>query len=348
MSKSLQHEDREQITSDKSIPWRDMSGSSVFISGATGLIGSALLGALSAANDKHGLGMRLIAHSRDPGKGKTLSANAGTCFIAGDIRKPIAQEALPQSIDYIFHCAAMTKSTEMIKKPADVITAAVYGTVNMLDLAREKHCRGFVYLSSMEVYGQTQLREVREGDLGYINLANPRSSYPESKRLCEVLCVAYAAQHGVPTKIARLAQTFGAGSPMDDTRVFAQFARSAVAGESIVLHTEGKSRGNYCYTSDAVLGLLAVLLKGKPGEAYNIANPGASATIREMAELVADKVCGGNIKVVVSKAEDTGKLGYAPDTGYVLNADKLKALGWIPTYGLEEMYRRMIADWRGE
>jgi nucleoside-diphosphate-sugar epimerase len=216
----------------------------------------------------------------------------------------------------------------------------------MLEMARERQCKGFVYLSSMEIYGRTALREVSESDLGYLDLSSPRSSYPESKRGCEMLCAAYAAQYGVPVKIARLAQTFGAGTPENDTRVYAQFARSALAGESIELHTEGNSRGNYCDIADAVRGLLAVLLKGKDGEAYNIANPAASATIREMAELVANEVCGGKIGVVVNVPEDMEKRGYAPDAGYTLNADKLKALGWSPKYGLDRMYRRMLADWR--
>jgi nucleoside-diphosphate-sugar epimerase len=161
-----------------------------------------------------------------------------------------------------------------------------------------------------------------------------------------MLCVVYTAQYGIPVKIARLAQTFGAGTPQDDTRVFAQFARSAIAGTDIELHTEGKSRGNYCYTSDAVRGLLAILLKGTDGQAYNIANPAASTTVREMAEMVANNICNGKIKVTVKIPDDIKKRGYAPDTGYVLNADKLKSLGWMPTYNLNDMYRRMLADWQ--
>ena len=128
--------------------------------------------------------------------------------------------------------------------------------------------------------------------------------------------------------------------------MFAQFARSAIAGENIVLHTEGKSRGNYCYISDLVLGLFTILFKGGNGEAYNIANPDASVTIREMAELVADKISGGKVKAVIEMPEDIEKRGYAPNTAMRLSADKLMKLGWKPEFGLEEMYQRMISDWR--
>jgi nucleoside-diphosphate-sugar epimerase len=339
--------DLHEIISDSNIRWDDLRDGTVLVTGATGLIGGALVRALSAANAQHNLNMRLIAHGRNRDKGNALAQERGAEFVGGDIRGGFTAAGITVGIDYIFHCAAVTNSADMAAKPVDVIATAIVGTKNVLESAREKSVKSMVYLSSMEVYGRTKLAEVREADLGYLDLSNPRSSYPESKRLCESLCVAYAAQYGVPVKIARLAQTFGAGTPKDDTRVFAQFARSAVAGRDIELHTEGKSHGNYCCVSDAVRGILTILLKGTNGEAYNIANPAASMTIREMAELVANEVAGGKIKVVVNVPEDIQKRGYAPDVGYILNTDKLNALGWQPKYGLADMYRRMFADWQG-
>jgi nucleoside-diphosphate-sugar epimerase len=92
--------------------------------------------------------------------------------------------------------------------------------------------------------------------------------------------------------------------------------------------------------------LLTILLKGADGEVYNVANPVASATIREMAELVVGKICDGGIKVIINVPDDIQKRGYAPDVGYRLNADKLISLGWRPKYGIEEMYRQMLEDWR--
>jgi len=320
----------------------------VLITGATGLIGSILVRALSAANDEHSLNMHIIAHGRNHDKGLALAQSCGVLPISGDICAPLPREALPDAIGYIFHCAALTSSADMVAKPVEVIATAVDGTRNMLELAKERHCSSFVYLSSMEVYGQTELQEVRENDLGHLDLSNPRSSYPESKRLCEALCVAYASQHGVPAKIARLARTFGAGAPNDpgDKRVANQFTRSLLAGEDIVLHTMGNSISNACYTADTIRGLLTVLLKGTDGEAYNITNPAASTTIREMADMLASKVSGGKIKVVINVPEDLTKRGYAPNVGFVLNADKLRALGWSPKHGLEDMFKRMLEDWQ--
>jgi len=338
--------DIKSILSDSNIPWEKLKDTTMLVTGSTGLIGSAIISALSAANKKYCLGMRIIGHGRDRIKGEALSQEYGIEFFRGDIRNSTIITDITHRIDYVFHCAAITKSSDIVAKPIDVLTMSYDGTKNILELARKSKCKSFVYLSSMEVYGQTNLSEVKESDLGYLDLSKLRSSYPESKRFCEMLCVAYSVEYDIPVKIARLAQTFGAGTSQGDTRVFAQFARSAINGKDIVLHTEGKSRGNYCYISDTIRGLLVLLLKGKKGEAYNIANPKASATIREMAELVAREICGGNIKVVVNIPKDVIKCGYAPDVGFILNVDKLKNLGWFPKHDLYHMYKLMIADWQ--
>ena len=89
-----------------------------------------------------------------------------------------------------------------------------------------------------------------------------------------------------------------------------------------------------------------LLLKGENGEAYNIVNPDTSVTIREMAEMVAGKVFGGRVSVLVDVPPDIAKRGYAPDATMKLSAEKIKNLGWRPRYSLVQMYQRMIAGWQ--
>lgn len=324
------------------IPFQDLAGSTILVTGAAGLIGGALCRALSSASQEYELHLKIIVCGRDR---RALEAIPHTAILVGDVRDPALFFGIDE-VNYIFHCAAITKSAEMVSNPVNVMITAMDGTRNVLELARRASCRSAVFLSSMEVYGQGLDGQVTEDDLGYLDLASARSSYPESKRFCEALCHAYYAQYHVPVKIARLAQTFGAGTPKTDTRVFAQFSRSAIAGGDIELHTDGASRGNYCALSDTVCGLLTILLRGGGGEVYNIANPAASTTIREMAELVANDVAGGRIQVVVKIPPDVEKRGYAPAAGFRLNVDKLMSLGWRPQLGLADMYRQMIAEWR--
>ena len=337
-----------EVLSDNNINWDSFKGCTVLVTGATGLIGSVLVNILSVANEMYCLNLRLIGHGRNKNKSNILAKKLNMEFINGDIRIPCTLIDVIDKVDYIFHCASITKSADMLEFPIDVILTAADGTRNILDLAQAKGCKSFVFLSSMEVYGQTKPGEVRENDLGYLDISNPRSSYPESKRFCEMLCIAYFTQYGLPVKIARLSRTFGAGSFYDesDLRVANQFARKAFKNEDIELHTQGNSIANNCYTADALRGLLTILLKGKNGEAYNIANPSVSVTIREMAEIVAKEVCDGKINVVVNVPEDIEKQGYAPDVGYILNVDKLMSLGWAPRFELASMYRRMLTDWK--
>lgn len=221
----------------------------------------------------------------------------------------------------IFHCASVTTSKVMIEKPVETLLTSIDGTKNILELAKEKNLKSVVYISSMEMYGSFDDldHEVKENDLGYIDPLKVRSNYPECKRLCENMCIAYLSEYDVPVKIARLAQTFGAGILPGENRVFAQFARSASNGENIVLHTKGLSEGNYCYTRDCMTGLLTILLKGKNGEAYNISNPVSHITIADMAKMVAEKIADGKIEVVFDIPENNN-FGYAADTKMKLNS----------------------------
>ncbi|MCL2051430.1 MAG: NAD(P)-dependent oxidoreductase [Lachnospiraceae bacterium] len=340
--------DISEIIGDTGIPWHMLKGGTVFITGATGLIGALLVRVMKAADLKFGLNLTIIGQGRNKELGMKLKSELKIDFLLGDLRDKETLAPL-SCLDYVIHCASITKSFAMINAPVDVLETQAMGTKNILELVKGKSfksLKSFLLLSSMEIYGNLSTIEASENDLGYLDLFNPRSSYPESKRFCEMLCIAYAAQYDLPIKIARLAQTFGAGTPKDDSRVFAQFARNIMAGQDIELHTEGKSRGNYCYTADALRGLLLILLKGNKGEAYNVANKSASVTIREMAEMIKKDICDDKIKVAVKIPEDIKKCGYAPDSGYTLNTDKLKKLGWNAKYGLREMYQRLLLDWQ--
>lgn len=319
------------------LPYEKIKGCTVLVTGATGLIGSLVKTLLSIGN------IKVLAFVRNEAKANTIFDDEPNLqFIVGDITKVID---IQENVDYIFHCASVTNSKQMIERPVETLFTSIEGTKNILEFATIKNVKSFVYVSSMEMYGSFEKldHEVQETDLGYINPLNLRSNYPESKRLCENMCIAYLAEYGVPVKIARLAQTFGAGILPGENRVFAQFARSVINGENIILHTKGLSEGNYCYTRDCMIGLLTLLLNGQNGEAYNVSNPKSHTTIGAMADMVANTIAKGSIKVVYDIPEGN-KYGYAADTKMKLNSDKLQSLGWNPEIGLEESYRRMMQD----
>ena len=338
MRRNVLQEDLKYI-SNYDLPYEQMKGKSVLVTGATGLIGVSIVRALLTIGN-----IRVIALVRNLEKAQTIYGNLvspNLKIYISDITDEIKME---EPVNYIFHCASITTSKTMIEKPVETILTSVDGTNNILNFARKKKCESVVYVSSMEVYGSFDIsKEIREEELGYINPLKVRSNYPESKRLCENMCVAYYSEFEVPVKIARLAQTFGAGILQGENRVFAQFAKSAINSEDIILHTKGLSEGNYCYTRDCMTGLLTILLKGENGEAYNISNPECHTSIADMAKMVAEKIAGNRIKVIYDIPK-TDTFGYAADTKMKLNSDKLQKLGWSPSIGLEEAYRRMISD----
>lgn len=342
MQHNILQEDLQYII-DYNLPYEQLKGHTVLVTGATGLIGVSLVRALLAIGN-----INIIALVRNKEKAKHIyeGETAKTLkFYVADIMDEVQ---IDDPVDFIFHCASVTTSKTMIEKPVETILTSVEGTKNILELARIKECKSVVFVSSMEIYGSfDESKEIRETDLGYIDVLKIRSNYPESKRLCENMCVAYHAEFGVPVKIARLAQTFGAGILPDENRVFAQFARSAINGENIVLHTKGLSEGNYCYTRDCIIGLLTILLKGMDAEAYNVCNPLTHTTVANMAHMVAEKIAHGKIKVIIDIPKGN-TFGYAVDSKMKLNSDKLQALGWKPEVDLEEAYKRMIEEMKYE
>lgn len=335
-------EDLNSVAESK-LPFEEFRDSTFLISGATGLIGSLLVRALLHCNRVHGLNLTIFAIVRNEEKAKGIFGEEEPAlhYLAADLLSD--DICLEGRCDYVIHAAAVTASKQMVSDPAGTIQTAVNGTEKLLQLAVEKKAKGFVYLSSMEVYGQPWTEgRISEKDLGYVDLGAVRSCYPEGKRICECLCTAYAAQYGLNVRSARLAQTFGAGILPTENRVFAQFAKSVIEHKNIVLHTTGESEGNYVYTADAVRAILLLLVRGNAGEAYNVANEDSHTTIRGMAELVANEIAGGDIRVVIDIPEDSAQLGYAPPVKLFLDASKLRALGWEPGVGLAEAYRRMI------
>lgn len=322
----------------------ELKNKSFFITGATGLVGSVLVKALAFANDHYDLKNRIVAQVRNPQKAKKVfDGYEGITYCVGDVRDIISY---PGNVDYVIHAASETKSKNMIDFPVETLWTALSGAKNLLDFACEKKIEKMVFLSSMEAFGSVDGNQrTSEEKLGYIDLRKVRSCYPESKRMIENMCVCYSSEYGVPVTIARLAQTFGAGVSSEDTRVFAQFAHSAMTGEDIVLHTAGTSCGNYVYTADAATAIFTLLKKGISGECYTVANETSSMRIKDMAELVANCVADGKMRVVVDIPADK-QFGYAPDVELKLDASKLRSLGWKPQINLEESYKRMIRCWK--
>lgn len=317
-------------------------GSNFLITGATGFLGSLITRTLILLNKKYNLNLKIIFYVRNKEKLESLFnkelKSVNYEIIMGNLNSKIDYK---NDVDYIFHCANTTNSLEMVQRPVETLSSIFEGTKYILELAKEKNIKSMIYLSSMEVYGQVMTDSlITEKELGFIDILSSRSSYSEGKRVAECLCKSYSLEYGIPVKIARLAQIFGPGISKDDNRVFAQFAKSFLKKEDIVLHTTGESRGNYCYTVDCIVALFLLLNKGINGEAYNIVNEETNISIKDMAYLVANEIFPYKVNVKIEIPKENK--GYAPITKLRLSSKKLRELNWQPETNLKEMYFRLM------
>ena len=330
MNNSIFEEDIKNIINDFDMSVFD--GKTILVTGATGLIGKLCVKSLLNS----GYNTQVIALVRDEEKAKNIFGESKRLtYLVKDINQRINTT---RRVDYIIHAASTTSSKDFVEKPVETIYTAINGSRNVLEFAKNKRLEGMVYLSSLEIYGVNEKENIKERDYGYIDILSPRSSYSESKKMVETMCISYGTEYGVPIKIARLAQTFGAGVSISDNRVFAQFAKAIINKENIILHTKGETKRNYCYTTDAVRGIFTILTKGENNNAYNVANENSYCSISEMAHLLENEYTKVEYKI------DEVNRGYNPTVKIALNTEKLNALGWEAKVNLKEMFDRLIMN----
>ena len=158
-----------------------------------------------------------------------------------------------------------------------------------------------------------------------------RAGYPESKRAGEALCQAFIQQEGLDIVIPRLPRTYGPTMQMTDSKASSQFLKKALLGEDIVLKSKGDQFFSYCHVADAVAGMLFCLLRGKCGEAYNIADEKSDIRLRDLAQMLADYA---GLKVVFELPSEGERAGYSGATKARLDSSKIKQLGWEEKFPL--------------
>lgn len=314
------------------LPWGKLKNKTVLLSGGTGLIGSLLIGVLKERNLR-GDAISVISLSR-----RARANEEGVTYLSHDVVQPLDDTV---RAEFFLHLASNTHPKQYSEDPVGTITTNAFGCYHLLEAARRSHAERFLLASSVEIYGDGNGKPLREQDCGKLDCNTARAGYNESKRLCESLCQSYRAQYGVDCVIARLSRCFGYDEKAD-TKALAQFIAKAVAGEDIVLKSEGKQAFSYCYVSDAVSALLTVLLTGENGEAYNIADDFEGLTLGDYARLIAS-FAG---KEVVFDFDPKKNQGISVSNYAVLDCTKLKALGWTPRWtvsaALKDTYEKYL------
>ena len=330
---------REDITyvADLKLPWEKFANKSILITGASGLIGSFLIDVLMKKNSC-GLNCTLYAVGRNIEKAKKRFSMYWQSpyfnFISHDINEPLNLNDVNR-VNYVVHLASNTHPVAYATDPIGTVTTNIIGTNNMMKFAIEHKAERFAFASSCEVYGENRgdVEFFDELYCGYIDSNTLRAGYPESKRCGEALCQAYKKKENLDVVIIRFARSYGPTMLNNDTKAISQFINKAVQGENIVLKSTGTQYYSYTYVADAVSGFLTVLLNGKSGEAYNIADKKSDIMLKDLAKIIADYV---GKEIVFELPDETEKMGYSKATKARLDGAKLKKLGWNIRYDIKQ------------
>lgn len=326
-----------------------LTGKTLLITGGTGMIGKWMIDYLLG---RVACKIILLGRSEEKARKRFKSSywrDGQLAFVQWDSSHPTSllhtDDLVVErsNIDFIIHLASNTHPVAYATDPVSTIVMNVNAAKELLDLAVAKKAR-FVYASSVEIYGQNRgdCEKFNEDYCGYIDCNTLRAGYPESKRCGEALCQAYIKQYGLDVVIPRIARVYGPTLLKDDTKALSQFIHNALEGKNIVLKSEGKQYFSYLHVADAVSGILMVMLKGRCGESYNIADEKSDITLRDLAATIA-RQSGREVVFDIPAAAEAA--GFSPAMLARMDNAAIRALGWNADYditnGIAETMRIM-------
>jgi dTDP-glucose 4,6-dehydratase len=262
-----------------------------------------------------------IAHAREP----------EFAFRYADVTEPIW---IDESVEYIFHLAALASPVDYLRAPLASLKVGSYGTHHALGLAKWKRAR-FLISSTSEVYGDPEVHPQPEEYWGNVNPIGPRGVYDEAKRYAEALTMTYHLQQGVDTTIARIFNTYGPRMRKNDGRASVNFLNQAIAGKPLTVYGDGAQTRSLCYVDDLIRGLYALMMS-EEHLPVNLGNPDHEVTMLELAETVI-RVSGSTSEVVFEALPVDDPKVRRPD---ITRARQV--LGWEPEIDLEEGLKRWL------
>jgi nucleoside-diphosphate-sugar epimerase len=348
LPKNLNHiikEDLEKICSAE-LPWERLRNKTVIVTGGAGFLASYLVQSLLAIGRKYHLNVKVVCVVRNLDAAQERYASYKNCpellIYHQDISLPCSS-SLPLA-DFIIHSASQASPKYYGIDPVGTLQANSVGTMHLLEHAIRSKSEKFLFFSSGEVYGIpiNPSKIIGETDYGYVDPMNVRSCYAESKRMGETMCVSWAKQFGLDVSIVRPFHTYGPGMALNDGRVFADFVADILSKRNIILKSDGLAQRPFCYIGDATVGFLTVLLKGQTSEAYNVANPRAEISMKNLAFTLTRLFPEFKLNVEFR--------GQSPGANYLNSSiprqipsiEKVSKLGWIPIINIEDGFRRTI------
>ena len=264
-----------------------------------------------------------------------LDGDPAFSFLFHDVTLPLHVEA-----EQIYNLACPASPIHYQNDPVATLKTSVLGTLNVLELARATGAR-VLQASTSEVYGDPQVHPQREDYWGHVNPNGPRACYDEGKRAAETLMCDYRRQHGSDIRIARIFNTYGPRMHWDDGRVVSNFVIQALHDAPITIGGDGSQSRSFCYVSDLVEGLIALMNVAGP-DAHLPVNLGSTheIAIRDLAQRIIALTGSSSVLNRIPLPTDDPRQRQ-PD---IARAGEL--LGWSPHVSLDEGLNATIADFR--
>lgn len=253
-------------------------------------------------------------------------------FEERDVNEPFE---VAGELDWVFHLASPASPIDYLEHPIPTLKVGALGTLNCLEVAREKDA-AFFLASTSEVYGDPKVHPQPEGYWGNVNPIGPRSVYDEAKRYAEALTMAYHREHNVNIRIVRIFNTAGPRMRRRDGRAIPTFIDQSLKGQPLTVHGDGGQTRSICYVDDLIEGFWLFVNSSEIGP-MNLGNP-EEVTITQLAETIRDLTASGSEITYVDRPVDDPEMR-RPDISYAR-----KALDWEPRVPLQEGLARTI-EW---
>jgi UDP-glucuronate decarboxylase len=260
----------------------------VLVTGAAGFIGSHLVDRLLAEGfEVVGLDNLMTG---DLGNLEDAGRNPHFHLEIGDVR-----ETLHAYAEIIFNLACPASPVHYQSDPHATLTSSVLGTLRLVEHARSRRCR-IIHASTSEVYGDPLVHPQKEDYFGNVNPIGERACYDEGKRVAETLLFDAMRGYNVDARVIRIFNTYGPRMAFGDGRVVSNFLVQALQKKPITIYGDGQQTRSFCYVSDLVDGLVAVMNAPTFDSPCNLGNPG-EYTMLQLAE-TAMEVSGSRVEIV--------------------------------------------------
>jgi UDP-glucuronate decarboxylase len=287
----------------------------ILVTGGAGFIGSHLCERLLEKGNEVVCLDNFFTGSKD--NIKNLFSDYRFELVRHDLVNPILLE-----VDQIYNLACPASPVHYQYNPVKTVKTSVMGTLNMLGLAKRVKAR-ILQASTSEVYGDPTMHPQVETYWGNVNCIGPRSCYDEGKRVAETLMMDYHRQNQVDIRIVRIFNTYGPRMALNDGRVMSNFITQALRGKPLSIYGDGSHTRSFCYVSDMVKGMIAMMEHEEFTGPVNLGNP-QEISIAELAESII-KTTGSTGGIEYQPLPPDDPVRRCPDI--TLAKDKL---GWQP------------------